>query len=234
MKIISAALITVAITAASTSASAGHCPSGMKNKKHAHHYYPQHYSHYRDMHSYYPRYKKPSRFKKPYSHVDKSAYKHPSKSYKQSAKNKTAVESKGSVPAEATANIIDTAASAGSFNTLIDALNAAGLADTLQGAGPFTVFAPSDEAFAKIPESIRAALIADKEALTDLLTYHVISGEVTAADVATLTSAETVQGSAISIDASNGVKIDGANVVTADIRATNGIIHVIDTVLIPN
>ena len=228
MKMISATLITVAITAASTTASAGHCPSGMKNKKHAHHYYPQHYSHYRDMHSYYPTYPKP------HWHADKPAYKHPAKTYKKSAKKNTAVETSKTTPAEATSNIIETATSAGSFTTLIDALNAAGLAETLQGAGPFTVFAPSDEAFAKIPESIRAALIADKDALTDLLTYHVVSGEVTSADVATLTSAETVQGSAISIDTSNGVKVDGASVVTADIRASNGIIHVIDTVLIPN
>ena len=221
MKILSAALITVAITAASSTASAGHCTSGMKNKKHAHHYYPQHYSYYRDMHSYYPRYPKP------HWHAAKSGYKQP-------VESKAPVVSTDSAPAEASANIIDTAISAGSFNTLIEALNAAGLAETLQGDGPFTVFAPSDEAFAKIPESIRAALVADKDALTDLLTYHVISGEVTAADVATLTSAETVQGSAISIDTSNGVKVDGASVVTADIRATNGIIHVIDTVLIPN
>jgi uncharacterized surface protein with fasciclin (FAS1) repeats len=165
-----------------------------------------------------------------------SGYKKPSSKsgYKQSVENKAPVESTDSAPAEASANIIDTAISAGSFGILIDALNAAGLSETLQGAGPFTVFAPSDEAFAKIPESIRAALVADKEALTDLLTYHVISGEVTAADVASLTSAESIQGSAISIDTSNGVKVDGASVVTADIRATNGIIHVIDTVLIPN
>ena len=228
MKTLPAALITVAITAASTTASAGNCPSGSKNKKHAHHYYPQHYSHYREMHTYYPRYPKP------YWHADKPAYKQP-------AKKEMPVESSGSTPDEAStnvdkasANIIDTATSAGSFSTLIDALNAAGLTETLQGAGPFTVFAPSDEAFAKIPESIREALIADKEALTELLTYHVISGEVTAADVATLTSAETVQGSTLSIDTSNGVKVDGASVVTADIRASNGIIHVIDTVLIPN
>ena len=230
MKMISAALITVAITAASTTASAGHCPSGMKNKKHAHHYYPQHYSFYRDMHSHYPRYPKP------HWHAGKSGYKQPANKsgYKQPVEMKTPVESTDSAPAEASANIIDTAISAGSFSTLIDALNATGLSETLQGTGPFTVFAPSDEAFAKIPESIRAALVADKEALTDLLTYHVISGQVTAADVATLTSAETIQGSAISIDASNGVKVDGASVVTADIRASNGIIHVIDSVLIPN
>lgn len=221
VKMISAALITVAITAVSTEASASFCPSGMKNKKYAHHYYPQHYSHYREMHSYYPRYPKP------YWHADKPAYKQP-------VKKETAVESSDSAAAEASANIIDTAASAGSFNTLIDVLNAAGLAETLQGIGPFTVFAPSDEAFAKIPESIREALIADKEALAELLTYHVISGEVTAADVATLTSAETIQGSSISIDTSSGVKLDGASVVTADIRASNGIIHIIDTVLIPN
>ena len=136
--------------------------------------------------------------------------------------------------AQATANIVDTAINAGSFNTLVDALNAAGLVETLQGSGPFTVFAPSDDAFARIPENIRSAIIADKDALTELLTYHVIAGEVSAADVARLNSAETIQGSAITIDTSNGVKVDGANVTTADIRATNGIIHVIDTVMIPN
>ncbi|MGB5582346.1 MAG: fasciclin domain-containing protein [Gammaproteobacteria bacterium] len=134
----------------------------------------------------------------------------------------------------ATANIIETAVNAGNFSTLADAIESAGLAETLNGAGPFTVFAPSDEAFEKIPEKIRAAIIADKDALTELLTYHVVSGEVTAADVAKLDSATTVQGSSISFDTSIGVKVDGANVVAADIRATNGIIHVIDTVMVPN
>ena len=222
MKIISAALITVAVAATSTAASASHCPSGMKNKKHAHHYYPQHYSHYRGMHSYYPRYPKPFR------HAERPA------AYKQPAEKGMAVDSFDSAAYEASGNIIDTATDAGNFSTLIDALSIAGLSETLQGSGPFTVFAPSDEAFAKIPESIRAALIADKEALTELLSYHVISGEVTAAEVSRLTSAETVQGSTISIDTSNGVKVDGASVVATDIRASNGIIHVIDTVLIPN
>ena len=106
--------------------------------------------------------------------------------------------------------------------------------DTLRGDGPFTVFAPSDEAFRKLPESIRTAITNDKQALTDLLSYHVVSGAVTASDVARLNSAETVQGSAVTIETSNGVKVDGANVVLADIRATNGVIHVIDAVMIPN
>ena len=216
-----AALIAVAMATASTTASASYCPSGNKYKKHAHHYYPQHYPHYRDMHSYYPRYPKP------YWHEDKPTYKRPTE-------QKPAGEAAVGAPTQASANIIDTATSAGSFNTLLDALDTAGLVETLQGTGPFTVFAPSDKAFAKIPETIRAAIIADKEALTELLTYHVIAGEVTAADVASLTSAETVQGSTISIDTSDGVKVDGARMVTTDIRASNGIIHVIDTVMIPN
>ena len=222
MKTISAALITVAITAASTTASAGFCSSGMKGKKHAYYYYPQHYGHYREMHTYYPGYPK----------IQRQAY---GSAYNQPAlKNVTAVDSSESTASETPGNIIDTATSAGSFSSLIDALNASGLSETLQGTGPFTVFAPSDKAFAKIPESIRAAIIADEEALRELLTYHVISGEVTAADVARLTSAETVQGSTISIDTSDGIKVDGASVLAADIRASNGIIHVIDTVLIPN
>ena len=214
-------LVAVAITTASTAATANHCPSGMKYKKHGYYDHPYQYRHYRPMQSYYPHHPKS------HWHAGKRAYKHP-------LDEKPAGYATVTAPTEASANIIDTAINAGSFNTLLDALSTAGLVETLEGDGPFTVFAPSDEAFAKIPETIRAAIVADKEALTELLTYHVIAGEVTAADAASLTSAETVQGSTISIDATNGVKVDGASVVTADIRASNGIIHVIDTVMIPN
>jgi len=130
-------------------------------------------------------------------------------------------------------DIVDTAVSAGTFNTLATALTEAGLIDTLKGPGPFTVFAPTDEAFAKIPADQLSALLADKEKLTSILTYHVVAGKVMAADVVGLDSATTVQGQSITISASDGVKVDNANVVQTDIVASNGVIHVIDTVLIP-
>ncbi len=130
-------------------------------------------------------------------------------------------------------DIVDTAASAGSFNTLVTAVKAAGLVDTLKGEGPFTVFAPTDEAFAKIPKKDLDALLNDKEALTRVLTYHVVPGKVMAADVVKLSSADTVEGQAITIDTSSGVKVNDANVVKTDIKTSNGVIHVIDTVLIP-
>ena len=136
--------------------------------------------------------------------------------------------------AAATSDIIETAASAGNFNTLLDAIRTAGLEDTLKGDGPFTVFAPSDEAFARVPEKILAAVVADPEALKELLTYHVVVGRVDSSDVAGLSSATSVQGSELSIDTSNGVKVGGANVVSADIVASNGIIHVVDSVMMPN
>jgi len=216
-------LVAAALATAPMLASAKHCPSGMKYKKHAAHYYEQPYQH---------RYYQPM-YMHPYHPDYPRAHGYDRKHGKQYPPGRQATGDT-TPAAEATANIVDTAINAGSFNTLVDALNAAGLAETLKGPGPFTVFAPSDEAFAKIPEKIRSAIIADKDALTELLTYHVISGEVSAADVARLNSAETVQGSAITIDTSNGVKVDGASVTTADIRASNGIIHVIDTVMIPN
>ncbi|MCM2268710.1 MAG: fasciclin domain-containing protein [Thermoanaerobaculia bacterium] len=131
-------------------------------------------------------------------------------------------------------DIVDTAVAAGSFKTLATALTAAGLVDTLKGAGPFTVFAPTDAAFAKLPAGTVEALLADKAKLTQVLTYHVVAGKVTAADVVKLTNATTVQGGALAIDATQGVKVNGANVVQADVMASNGVIHVIDTVLIPN
>ena len=131
-------------------------------------------------------------------------------------------------------NIVETAVAAGSFNTLVAAVQAAGLADTLSGPGPFTVFAPTDEAFAKLPAGTVESLLADVPQLTKILTYHVVSGKVLAADVVKLTTATTVEGSDLKIDASNGVKINDATVVTPDVEADNGVIHVIDTVLLPS
>ncbi|MCG6921344.1 MAG: fasciclin domain-containing protein [Acidobacteria bacterium] len=130
-------------------------------------------------------------------------------------------------------DIVETAVAAGSFNTLATALQAAGLVETLKGDGPFTVFAPTDEAFAKIPEADLKALLADKAKLTKVLTYHVVSGKVTAAEVVKLSSAATVEGQAIKIDTSDGVKVNEANVIKTDIMASNGVIHVIDTVILP-
>ncbi|WOD37475.1 fasciclin domain-containing protein [Nodosilinea sp. E11] len=131
------------------------------------------------------------------------------------------------------ANIVDTAVSAGSFNTLVAAVKAAGLVDTLKGTGPFTVFAPTDDAFAKLPAGTVDALLKDVPKLKKILTYHVVSGKVMAADVTKMTSATTVEGSDVKIDASKGVKINDSTVTTADVAADNGVIHIIDTVLIP-
>lgn len=136
---------------------------------------------------------------------------------------------------ESQMDIVDTAIAAGSFNTLVAAVKAAGLVETLKGEGPFTVFAPTDDAFAKIPEETLNALLADKDALTQLLTYHVVPGKVMAAEVVTLDTAPTVQGQTIDIETSDaGVKVDEANVVQTDIVTSNGVIHVIDTVIMPN
>ena len=137
------------------------------------------------------------------------------------------------VRAEGPKDIVDTAVAAGSFKTLAAALTAAGLVDTLKGPGPFTVFAPTDEAFAKIPKADLDALIKDKAKLTKVLTYHVVAGKVMAADVVKLKEAKTVEGQMVKIDASHGVKVNGATVVKADVLASNGVIHVIDTVLMP-
>ncbi|MEO1688077.1 MAG: fasciclin domain-containing protein [Pseudomonadota bacterium] len=136
----------------------------------------------------------------------------------------------------ASKDIVDTAVGAGSFNTLVAAVQAAGLVDTLKGEGPFTVFAPTDEAFAALPEGTVEALLLpeNKDQLVAVLTYHVVSGKVMSADIAgKAMEVETVQGSTASIDATDGVMIDGANVVTADIEASNGVIHVIDAVILP-
>jgi uncharacterized surface protein with fasciclin (FAS1) repeats len=131
-------------------------------------------------------------------------------------------------------DIVDTAVAAGDFNTLVTAVKAAGLVETLKGEGPFTVFAPTDAAFAKVPTDTLNALLADKAALANVLTYHVVAGKVMAADVVKLTSAETVQGQAVSIEVKDGkVYVDGAQVVTTDLKASNGVIHVIDAVILP-
>jgi uncharacterized surface protein with fasciclin (FAS1) repeats len=135
--------------------------------------------------------------------------------------------------AEPTKDIVTTAVQAGSFNTLAKALAAAGLVETLKGPGPFTVFAPTDEAFAELPPGTLEALLADKATLTKVLTYHVVPGTVMAADVVKLSSAKTVQGQSVTIDTRGGVKVDNANVVKTDIVATNGVIHVIDAVILP-
>ncbi|MGB3755781.1 MAG: fasciclin domain-containing protein [Rivularia sp. (in: cyanobacteria)] len=132
------------------------------------------------------------------------------------------------------ADIVDTAVNAGSFKTLVAAVKAAGLVETLKGKGPFTVFAPSDDAFAKLPDGTVDGLLQDIPKLKKILTYHVVSGKVMAADAAKLKSAKTVEGSEIKIDASNGVKINDATVSKADVTADNGVIHVIDTVLMPS
>lgn len=131
-------------------------------------------------------------------------------------------------------NIVETAVAAGQFTTLVSAIEAAGLVETLSGEGPFTVFAPTDAAFAAIPEADLNALIADTAALTEVLTYHVVAGKVMAADVVGLSEAETVQGSTIEITVDGDtVKVDDATVIQTDIKTSNGIIHVIDAVITP-
>jgi uncharacterized surface protein with fasciclin (FAS1) repeats len=130
-------------------------------------------------------------------------------------------------------DIVDTAVSAGSFTTLVAAVQAAGLVDTLKGEGPFTVFAPTDEAFAALPEGTVEALLADPEALAAILTYHVVAGKVMSTDLSDGMMAATVNGADITIGTMGGVSVNGANVVTADIEASNGVIHVIDAVILP-
>lgn len=130
-------------------------------------------------------------------------------------------------------NIVDTAVDAGNFKTLVKAVQEADLVDTLSGEGPFTVFAPSDEAFAKLPSGTLEDLLGNKEKLTDILTYHVVPEKVMAESVLNLTKAKTANGKEISIDALDGVKINNAKVTQTDIECSNGVIHVIDTVLIP-
>ena len=138
----------------------------------------------------------------------------------------------GALSAAHAKDIVDTAVAAGSFKTLATALQAAGLVDTLKGKGPFTVFAPTDEAFAKVPKADLDALLADKEKLTAVLTYHVVPGKVMAKDVKA-GKVKTVQGSELTVSTMGGVKVDAANVVKTDIVADNGVIHVIDSVVMP-
>ncbi|HMN94081.1 MAG TPA: fasciclin domain-containing protein [Hydrogenophaga sp.] len=138
----------------------------------------------------------------------------------------------GALQAKAS-TIVETAAQAGQFNTLMKAIEAAGLVDTLKGDGPFTVFAPSDEAFAKLPQERLDALLADKDALTKVLTYHVVPGKVMSSEVQA-GEVQTKAGQALVVKTEDGVKVNESRVVTADISASNGVIHVIDSVLLPN
>ena len=132
------------------------------------------------------------------------------------------------------ADIVDTAVAAGSFNTLVAAVKAAGLVDTLKGPGPFTVFAPTDDAFAKLPAGTVDALLKDPAKLKKILLYHVVSGKVMAADVMKMKSAKTVEGQSVKISAKGGmVMVDNAHVSKTDIATDNGVIHVIDTVIMP-
>ena len=143
----------------------------------------------------------------------------------------------GDYKKKASKDIVDTAVAAGQFETLAAALGAADLVDTLKGDGPFTVFAPTDEAFAKLPEGTVESLLKpeNRDQLIAILTYHVVPGAVRAADVVKLDAARTVNGQSVAIQvADNGVQVDNANVIATDIEASNGVIHVIDTVILPS
>jgi len=152
------------------------------------------------------------------------------------AKETTATTTSADVaaaPAKAGADLIGTATAAGSFKTLTTAISAAGLTDALKGKGPFTVFAPTDEAFAKLPKGTLDSLLKDKEKLAAILKYHVVPGKVTAADVSKLSAAKTLEGQDLAIATKDGVTVNGAKVVQTDVMASNGVIHVIDQVLLP-
>jgi uncharacterized surface protein with fasciclin (FAS1) repeats len=136
--------------------------------------------------------------------------------------------------AAAEKDIVDTAVAAGNFKTLVSAVEAAGLVDTLKGPGPFTVFAPTDDAFAKVPKDQLEALLANKTQLTAVLTYHVVAGKVMSTDLTNGMMAKTIQGGNITFDTTMGVMVNDAKVVQADIVCTNGVIHAIDTVLMPS
>ena len=141
-----------------------------------------------------------------------------------------------SLPAKAQ-DIVDTAVAAGNFSTLVAAVQAAGLVDVLKSEGPFTVFAPTDEAFAALPEGTVESLLRpeNRDQLVAVLTYHVVPGKIMSAEIAgQSTEVESVQGSALSVDATDGVRVDNANVVAVDIETDNGVIHIIDQVVIPN
>ena len=130
-------------------------------------------------------------------------------------------------------DIVDTAVEAGTFQTLVAAVQAAGLVDTLKGEGPFTVFAPTDDAFAKLPEGTVESLLENPEQLAAILTYHVVAGKVMSGDLTDDMKAATVNGADITIDLDNGVMVNDATVTTADIETSNGVIHVIDSVILP-
>ena len=130
-------------------------------------------------------------------------------------------------------NIIETAVEAGTFKTLVTAITSAGLVETLSGPGPFTVFAPNDDAFAKLSKGSLDAVLADKEKLSKVLTYHVVSGKVMSNEVVTMNSVNTLEGGALAISTADGVHVNDAKVLTTDIECSNGVIHVIDTVLMP-
>ena len=172
----------------------------------------------------------------PASHVERAARHCPSACAEEPATRWQRAASTKASPCSRTEQslpAVDTAVSAGSFTTLATALKAAGLVDTLKGPGPFTVFAPTDAAFAKLPPDQLRALLADKPKLTAVLTYHVVPGLVMSKDVKAGT-VKTVQGSNLNVTTMGGVKVNSANVTTVDIVADNGVIHVIDTVVLPN
>lgn len=148
----------------------------------------------------------------------------------------TALQRSSAQPAQAQQgnDIVDTAIAAGSFDTLVSAVQQAGLVNTLKGDGPFTVFAPTDAAFAALPASTRQALLANEDQLRQVLTYHVVPGRLTATDVAQMQTLQTVEGSPLTVETRDGnVYINGAQVTQANIRTANGVIHVIDQVLVP-
>lgn len=130
-------------------------------------------------------------------------------------------------------NIIETAVGDPQFSTLVTALKAANLVETLSGSGPFTIFAPTNDAFKKLPPGTLDEILADEDKLKSILTYHVVSGKVMSADVMNMTEAKTVEGTMVTVDTTDGVKINNAKVTSADIECTNGVIHIIDTVLMP-
>jgi len=130
-------------------------------------------------------------------------------------------------------NIIETAIENGNFKTLIKALTAANLVETLEGTGPFTVFAPTDTAFAKIPSETMEAILKDNDKLASILTYHVLSGKTLSKDIVNMSSAKTLNSKDVRIDSERGVRVNNSNITTADIECSNGVIHIIDTVLIP-
>lgn len=207
-------ILTAALLALPLSANAGHCKHNNSGMKHGY----QH-SHPMAKHYYYKE-----------SRMRSDGYGMPPAQMRPYTKH-----SNGAGASSASAgNIIETATSAGNFSTLLNAVRASGLEETLEGKGPFTVFAPTDAAFAKIPPKILSAIVADKDALREVLAYHVVAGKVSSSQVAGMKSARTVQGSSVNIDTSSGVNVGGANVVKADIQASNGIIHVIDSVMLPN